>query len=88
VYFIREVDGMSNFENQIKNVLVERGIMLENWKIKITDKKIIGNSDWAKVEVEVFKPRCKKPCITWTLVVNMVKEFVDFEKSTFVRPYN
>jgi len=76
---------MANIENKIKNALVEYGAMNENWRLKITDKEIIGNSDYANISVEIYKPRCRKPCIVWTLVTNIVREFVDFERSTFVR---
>lgn len=76
---------MKTIENGIKKALVEYGAMNENWRLKITDKNIIGNSDFASISVEIYKPHCRKPCIVWTLVANIVKEFVDFERSTFVR---
>ena len=76
---------MTHLENGIKEALVEYGAMNDNWRMKITDKEIIAYSDWAKVEIEIYKPRCRKPCIIWTLAINMVKELVDFERSTFVR---
>lgn len=76
---------MANLENGIKKALIEYGAMNENWRLEITDKKIIGNSDYATISVMIFKPRCRKPCMMWELHVNIVREFVDFERSIFAR---
>ena len=76
---------MTSIESKIKNALVEYGAMNENWRLKITNKGIISNSDYASFTVEIYKPRCRKPCTEWTLIANIVREFVDFGKSTFVR---
>lgn len=69
----------------LKNALVGYGAMNENWRLKITNKQIISNSDFANITVEIYKPRCRKPTIVWELLVNIVREFVDFERSTFIR---
>lgn len=74
---------MLNLENAIKEIFIEREIMLPNWKIQITDKEILGKSDYAKVTVDVFKPRKKKPEITWILTINMVREQIHWDKSEF-----
>lgn len=76
---------MTKIENGIKKALVEFGAMNENWRIEITDKYLIGNSDYANISVEIYKPHCRKPCTVWVLVANIVTEFVDFKKSTFIR---
>ena len=74
---------MTEFESNIFSVFVERGIALSNWKIKVVSKEIINNSDIAKVLVEVYKPRSRKPCITWDLNVNFVRKQINWDKSTF-----
>ena len=76
---------MNGLETGIHYALDTYGATLPNWRIKILDAETVGHSDWAKVYVEVYKPRCRKPCTTWCLAVNMVREIVDFERSTFIR---
>ena len=75
----------TGIEDKVKSTLINYGAINENWRIKITDVEIMPNSDWAKVAVKIIKPRCRKPCIIWTLTMNMVRGLTDFEKSTFVR---
>lgn len=76
---------MTRLESGIKNVFVKKGIMLENWKLKVTSIDGQSHSDYRDVTVEVLKPRCKKPCITWILNINMARELINFEKSSFYR---
>lgn len=76
---------MANLESGIKKVFLERGIMLENWKLKVTSIDGQAYSDYRDVTVEVLKPRCRKPCVTWVLNINMVRETINFEKSSFYR---
>lgn len=45
----------------------------------------ISNSDYANISVEIYKSHCKKPCTEWVLVANIVRVFIDFGRSTFVR---
>jgi len=47
----------NEFEANIHRVFVERGIANVDWKIKIIGREIIGRSDYAKVQVEVYKPK-------------------------------
>ena len=76
---------MTKLESGIKKVFVERGFMLENWKLKVTSIDGQAYSDSRDVTVEVLKPRCRKPCVTWVLNINMVRETINFEKSSFYR---
>lgn len=76
---------MTKLESGIKNVFIERGIMLENWRLKVISIDGQPYSDYRDVTVEVLKPRCKKPCVTWALNINMVRETINFEKSSFYR---
>lgn len=73
-----------SIEQHMRNALINYGAINENWRIKIIDKEILPYSDWVKVTVEVYKPRCRKPCTIWTLASNMVRGITDFEKSTFI----
>lgn len=73
-----------SIENKMKIALVNYGAMNEDWRIKVISVET-DYSDWAKVIVEVYKPRHKTPCTCWTLFANMVREFVDFERSEHIR---
>ena len=75
---------MNKLENGIRNVLLERGAILDGWKMKITsiEPKACG-SDWAVVSVTVTKPRCRKPFMGWELAVYMPKDQIHFDKSSF-----
>jgi len=74
----------NKFESNIHNVLAEKGIAGLDWRIKIISKEIIGKSDFAKVLVEVYEPRKRKPCMNWDLCINIVREQIYWDKSTFV----
>ncbi len=76
---------MNRIEARIKNIFIERGIMLENWKLKITNIEGESFSDYRNVTTEVFKPRCRKPCITWVLSIDIVRGIVNFDKSNFYK---
>lgn len=69
-------------EEYAKNALVNYGASLEDWRIEILD--VTSNtSDWATVTCTVTKKKCRKPFVIWNLKMNMVRNIVDFEKSTF-----
>ena len=73
----------------IRSFFVEQGYALANWRIKYLGYELIrdayGNrSDWIWIHVEVYKYRCRKPCISWHLAYNYVRKVIDMEKSKFV----
>lgn len=80
---------MKNFSNRLEegifNCLVETGRAAEDYRIKIVEREIIGNSDYAKVAVNLYKPRKKKHCITWYLCINIARNQIHWDKSEFVR---
>ena len=55
------------------------------WRIKIVGKETVGKSDWARVEVNLYKPRHRKPHAYWILVINMVREEIHWDKSNYAR---
>ena len=67
----------------LQEIFIERGIIGDKWKIKITDREIIGRSDWAYVYVDIYKPRCRKPCQNRKLAINFVRNIIDWDKSSF-----
>lgn len=67
----------------IKNVLVERGTMLEDWKVNFVEGERIGHSDYLDITVTITKKRCRKPFMIWTLRIDEVRELVFFDRSSF-----
>lgn len=74
---------MMTIEEYAKNALVNYGAALEDWKVKVLDVSGNKSSDWVTVTCTVTKKRCRKPFIIWDLKMNMARNIVDFEKSTF-----
>ncbi len=74
---------MTRLETAINRIMVEKEISAEGWRTNVTNIETVGNSDWAKVTVEVIKPRKRKPCITWTLAINLSRNQINWDKSTF-----
>ena len=70
----------------IKEVLIERGIMNDDWRMKIINREIIANSDFGKITIEIYQPRKRKPCIVWELTIYIPRNQIYFDKSTFYRP--
>ena len=73
----------TKMEQGIFNNFVKNGIAGKDWRIKIVDKTKIGHSDHAKVLVDVFKPRKRKPIFSWELYINFVREQINWEKSIY-----
>jgi len=73
-------------QSNIHHVLSEKGIAGLDWRIKIINKEVIGRSDWAKVSVEIYPPRKRKPVLVWVLAINFVRNIIDWDKSNFYQP--
>ena len=67
----------------LHEVFDEQGITAPNWRLKITSREIIGQSDWAWIYVDVYAPRKRKPCQTRQLAFNFVRNQIDWSKSKF-----
>ena len=76
----------TKLEEGIFNAFLDKGIVNPDFKIKITSREIIGNSDYAKVTVEIFPPKKRKPTIVWELAINIVRNTIHWDKSSFYRP--
>lgn len=71
-------------EKQLKDAMIEYGAITEKYRIKIISIEHENkNSDYANVIVEVYKPRSRKPDIMWNLFINMVREILYWDKSSF-----
>ena len=74
---------MNEFNKNIHDCFIEKGIAGNGWRTKVVSKEIIGRSDFAKVLVEVYKPKKRKPCIAWELCINIARKQIYWDKSTF-----
>lgn len=74
-----------NCEQQMRNALLNYGAINENWRVKLTHKEILPFTDYAKVIVEVYKPRCRKPYGICHMYVDTVRGITNFERNTFIR---
>jgi hypothetical protein len=77
----------NRLEEGIKAAMIDTGRAAENWRIKVTGHDKVGkNSDYVRVYVSVYKPRSRKPDVLWDLCVNVVKNLIYWDYSTFAYP--
>lgn len=76
---------MDKLTTAIHAAMVETDRIGPKGRIKIIGKEIVGSSDWARVEVNLYNPRCRKPYAYWVLLVNMVRKEIHWDKSSFTR---
>ena len=68
----------------IKAAMVDTGRAGVNWRVKVTGcDQSNRNSDYVRVYVEVYKPRSRKPDIVWDICVNIAKNLIYWDHSTF-----
>lgn len=72
---------MNSLEKQVKEVLVEREYCTPKEKVKILNVTMQG--EWGTIEVNCYKPRCKKPYKFHRIVVFIPSNTVFWSKSTF-----
>ena len=75
---------MTRLEEGIKAAMVETGRAAEDWRVKVRGCDRVGkNSDYVRVYTEVYKPRSRKPDIVWDICVNIAKNLIYWDHSTF-----
>jgi hypothetical protein len=83
---VRKGENKMKIEEMIKNVFVETGRAQSNWKVVVTDKNLLSaGSDYVIISVDVIRPRCRKPCVKWQLMVDTARGNIHWDKSDFVR---
>lgn len=75
---------MDKLLKAVHEIFNEKGITNPDYRIKLLNKEIIGNSDWAFIEIDIYRPHKKKPCQYRKLAVNFVRNIIDFDKSIFI----
>ena len=74
---------MEELLDGIKAAMIDTGRMTEKSRIKLVEITGDRNSDYRRVTIEVIKPRCHKPFMVWNLCVDIVRELLFWETSTF-----
>ena len=76
---------MTRLEEGIKAAMVDTGRAAETWRIKVTGYDRVGkHSDHVRVYVNLYKPRSRKPDVVWDLCINIAKELIYWDHSSFV----
>ena len=74
----------NRLEEGIKAAMIDTGRAAENWRVKVTGSDQVNrNSDYVRVYVDVYKPRSRKPDIVWDICVNIAKNLIYWDHSTF-----
>ena len=70
-----------SYQEAIKNSLIETGRISSKDNIKIIGKTESG--DIARVEIYVNHGRQKKPFVYWNICVDMARDLIHWDTSTF-----
>lgn len=73
---------MTQIKNAIENVMRETGRLPKNGRIEIQSIQA-QSSDYARVEVLTYKGRSKKPEMYWNICVDMARELIRWDTTTF-----
>lgn len=71
-----------NIETAIRNILVTTGRISPKDRIEIIEKNV-GTSDYSKIGIYVYHGRRKKPYVYWNICINMARELIFWNMSTF-----
>lgn len=74
---------MKEFMENIRLAMIEHGAIGEKYRIKFVEEQGNKNSDYRTIVVECFYPRCRKPFAVWNLKIDMVRELLFWDKSSF-----
>lgn len=73
-----------DIKTAINNVLVSTGRISVKDRIEIIGKSGDPASNYVRVEIHAFHGRKKKPYVYWNICVDMARELVRFDNSTFI----
>ena len=69
-------------KDAIENAMRETGRLPKNGRIEIQNVTT-NSSDYARVEVLSYKGRCKKPMMYWNICIDMARELIRWDTTTF-----
>lgn len=70
-----------DIQNTLRNLLISTGRISPKDRIEIIGKNIDG--DFARIEIHAFHGRKKDPFVYWNICVDMARELVHWDTSTF-----
>lgn len=70
-----------DIKNTLGNLLVSTGRISPKDRIEIIGKTVSG--DYARVEINAFHGRQQRPFVYWNICVDMARELVRWDASTF-----
>lgn len=69
---------------KIKAAMIDTGRAADKWRVEVTGCDRAGNnSDYVRVYVSVYKPRSRRPDVLWDICIDIVRELIFWERSTF-----
>lgn len=71
-------------QTAIRNALVSTGRIGPKDRIEIIGKSGAPASNYARIEIHAFHGRRKMPYVYWNICVDMARELVHWDSSTFV----
>lgn len=68
----------------IKAAMIDTGRAADKWRVEVTGCDRTGsNSDYVRAYVSVYKPRSRKPDVLWDICIDIVRELIYWEHSTY-----
>lgn len=74
---------MQILRDELLKVMIESGRLPEGAKIDITSIEGEVYSDYRRIELLAFKKRCRKPYMYWNIAVDITKNLVHWDTTTF-----
>jgi hypothetical protein len=76
---------MEILKDAIQARMVETGRLPEGGKIEITAITEENWSDYRRVEVLAYRKRCRKPFMAWNLCIDIAKDLIHWDTTTFYK---
>ncbi len=73
-----------NTVEAIKRIMCETGRIGYGWRIELIGTEPIRRGDYVFVDVDVYKPRSRKPDFEWHIFIDVIRELIHWDRSTFV----
>lgn len=74
---------MTILKDAIQKAMIETGRLPEGSKIEIISIEGEQYSDFRRIEILAYKKRCRKPFMSWNISLNIVRNLIHWDTSTF-----
>lgn len=71
-----------DMQTEVRNSLIETGRISQKDRIEIIEK-IVNESDYVRIGLYAYHGRKKKPFVYWNICVDVARELVHWDTSTF-----